>query len=735
MRMNRFSRISTIWRKEFADTLRDHRTVIAMVLVPMVLYPALMLGSLQAFELQVGRLRQEEYTVAVANHDVQQWLRLLVDQDEQQREEERLKREQELAAGDSSAQAAAEAGARFHPPPYKIEAIEDVRQAVMDGRAHVGLLVVGSPLPTSNSINSVRLALVIDDTEIRSQIAAAGLDGALQRTNDRWVNQRLKKANLPEDFVEPLAMTQFNVASAEKVGGSILGQIVPLILVIMTITGAIYPAIDLTAGERERGTLETLMAAPVPTVDLIAGKFVVVASVGMLSAVLNLLSIGGTIYLGGLGDVLTHGNELTIPLHTLPLVLLVLIPLAVMFSAMLLAVCSFARSFKEAQNYVAPVMMAALIPAVIGVLPGTELEGPLLILPVTNIVILTRELFMGQIDHVAILWVTLSTCIYAGAAVAVAAKLFGQEAVLFSDSASIRTLFQRKFFRPRRAPSASQAFLLLALVYSLNFFVQQSMLKSGMQLGSIEHLAALALTLALLFAALPIAAATYARVALTPGLSLSPPKPAALLAGLCFGFSTWVLALAWLTIQERVLPIPPNLVEAAKPLEEQLAGLPIVTALFFIALVPAFCEELFFRGYVLSGLRGSLGKITAVLIVAFAFGVAHYSVHRLVMTAALGVLLGLLVVQWRSIWPAMIAHMMHNSMILLISREDGLLPYLERFGFVDDVSQQVFPPTIWLLGAGVVSGLGIILCVFAPREKSNFEVVATHLQPQHSALG
>ncbi|MFH1748926.1 MAG: ABC transporter permease subunit/CPBP intramembrane protease, partial [Planctomycetota bacterium] len=455
--MNRFSRISTIWRKEFVDTLRDRRTVIAMVLVPMVLYPVLMLGSLMAFEAQVGRLQQEEYTVAVADEQVAAWLRALIDEDEAHRREERAQRQRLALNQDGSAEEAAETGARQKPPTYQIEVFKNVREAVMAGDAHVGLLVVGTPLPTAESTHSIHAALIMDETEIRSQIATAGLDGTLKRINERWVARRIADYELPEDFMHPMHLTQFSVASAEKRGGSVLGQIVPLILIIMTITGAIYPAIDLTAGERERGTLETLMAAPVPTVDLIAGKFVVVASIGMLSAVLNLLSIGGTIYLGGLGDILTQGQDVSIPLHTLPLVLVVLIPLAIMFSAMLLAVCSFARSFKEAQNYVMPVMMAALIPAVIGILPGTELKGPLLIMPVTNIVILTRELFMGQIDHVAILWVTLSTCIYAGAAVAVAAKLFGQEAVLFADSASIRTLLQRRFFKVRQLPSAAQA--------------------------------------------------------------------------------------------------------------------------------------------------------------------------------------------------------------------------------------------------------------------------------------
>ncbi len=722
--MNRFSRISTIWRKEFADTLRDRRTVFAMVIVPMVLYPALMLFSVQAFELQVSRIKQEEYTIAVASEDVRHWLQTrILDPDPA-----RFPGATGVAAEDLDEVVAAAdepeprrprhglstpepAAARKPPPPYRLEIVPDVIQAIAAGTAHVGVLVAGTgeALPTPDAPGSTQVTLVYDEAEIRSQFAASALDGVFQRAAERMVTHRLQQEGLSPDLLKPIEIIQHSVATPEKLGGSILGQIVALILVVMTFTGAIYPAIDLTAGERERGTLETLMAAPVPTVDLIAGKFVVVASVGMLSAALNLLSIGGTVYLAGLGEVVVPGAGLVIPLRTLPLVLVVLIPLAVMFSALLLAVCSFARSFKEAQNYVMPVMMVVLIPAMIGVLPGAELKGPLLILPVTNIVVLTRELFMGEIDRVAILWVIVSTCLYAGAAVGVAAKLFGQEAVLFADSGSIRTLFQRRFFKPAERPGTAHALLLIALVYSLNFFVQRTLFEAGIRPGTREHLAGFALTLVLLFAALPLAVCLYLRVRITTAFSLGRPSWRCVLAAVCFGCSTWILAIAWAAIQERFLPLPGELKEAAQPFGDELARLPVLTVVFFFALFPAFCEELFFRGYALSGLRRTLGALGAVVVVSLAFGVAHYSVHRLIITAALGGLLGLLVVRGNSLWPAMLAHMMHNALILLVTRPE-LQSGLERLGFLDGAPENALPPAPWLIGAGLAVALGIAMC-------------------------
>jgi len=740
--MSRFSRINTIWRKELIDTLRDRRTVIAMVLVPMVLYPALMLGSLQALEIQMSYLLQEEYDVGVASAEARRWLRRLIDSDPARQEEkpgapaEELVEEAQSHTEETRDAAAkpslkrtgtqtAKTGVRRKPPEYKIWVVQDVERAVTDGTVHAGVLLTGEP-PLPGVTGSTNVVVAFDESEIRSEIAAAGLEGVLERANLRLLLQRLTEHDLSVDFVQPIALGELNVASAERMAGAILGQIVPLILIVMTITGAIYPAIDLTAGERERGTLETLMVAPVPTVDLIAGKFVVVTLIGLMSAVLNLLSVGGTIWISGLGSMLAPGADFVFPLSALPWILLLLIPLAVMFSAMLLAVCSFARSFKEAQNYIVPVMLAALIPGVVGILPGTRLEGPILIMPVANIVVLTRELFLARFDPFAIFVVALSTSLYAGAAVAVAAKLFGQEAVLFADSGSVKTVFQRKFFKPRTVPTAAQALLVITLVYSLNFYIQQAIGKSGLNEG-LRYLNAIALTIIILFGVGPWFAARYMRVNATRTFQLAAPDPRGLLAALCFGCSTWVLALRWSEIQQRLLPMDSKVVQM---LEQQTAWMWDVNPLllvFFLALVPALCEELFFRGYALSGLRAGLGKVGAVVVVAIAFGMAHYSAQRLVVATALGLLLGLLVLQYRSIWPAMILHFMHNAISITAHHPAGLKPLLVSLGFSDD--PQAVVPGVWVVGASALVAVGVLICIASPRRERQAHLPQPQTQP------
>lgn len=741
--MNRFSRINTIWRKELADTLRDRRTVIAMVLVPLVLYPALMLGSLQAFEIQVSNLVTEKYNLAVKSEDEKRWLRRMIDSDPARREltqeqaEARVEEAQQQADyfGDGRATAfkrggaqTAKSGVYHNPPDYEIWVIPEAADAINSGAVHAAVLVAGKP-PLAGDEGSTQVLIAYDESDIRSEIAAAGIQGILDRANVSMLRHRLQAKNLDLDFVSPIAREAWNIASPERMAGALLGTIVPLILIVMTITGAVYPAIDLTAGERERGTLETLMVAPVPTVDLIAGKFIVVTLIGLLSAVLNLLAIGGTIYFGGVGSSLLRGSEFVFPLSALPWILVLLVPLAVMFSALLLAVCSFARSFKEAQNYIVPVMLAGMIPGVVGILPGTRLAGPIMIMPVANIVVLTRELFLERFDYFAIFLVVLSTSLYAGAAVAVAAKLFGQEAVLFADAGSVRTIFQRKFFKPRAVPSAAQALLAVVLAFTLNFYIQQAIAKSGLNQG-VRYLAAVGLTIVVVFAVVPWFAARYTRVNPTSAFQLGAPAWRAWPAAVCFGCSTWILALRWNALQQQFLPMDSNV---AKMLEQQFGWLMDVnpwTLVLFLAAIPALAEELFFRGFALSGLRGSLGKVGALLVTAIAFGMTHYSAQRMVATTALGLMLALLVVQYRSIWPAILAHFMHNAISVTASHPDGLKPLLTSLGFPDAAEADI--PGMWVLAAAGLTALGIVICLFPSATAAS---AASYAQNSSSGAG
>lgn len=708
-------RMLRLARKELSEVLRDRRTVVTLVAMPLLLYPLLSVAFQQFF--LASRANPEggpTYRIGVSSKQEHYVLTKRL-----QRGYEALREQNPTVNGKEPTLPQIE---------LNIASPEQLDEELHTGR--IDLILRVPELTRMRGLPSPRWDWDFD-AEASYRPEAPGALGALTLI-ERWL-----AAGYEEDLRDRLnrpgpgprtVLLRLRRQPLEEAGSAMvsLASLVPLILILMTVTGAVYPAIDLTAGERERGTLETLMVAPVPTVDLIAGKFIVVTMIGMLSALLNLISIGGTVYLGGVGAALLPGSDLSIPLSSLPLVLVMLLPLAVLFSAMLLAVCSFARSFKEAQNYILPVMVAALIPGVVGILPATRLEGPILIMPVANVVVLTRDLFLGKSGlGESILWVVLSTSLYAAAAVAIAARLFGQEAVLFSDSGSIKTIFQRRFFKPRAAPTVSTAFLVLALAYTLNFYIQSALQKAGLGAG-MDFLYALTITLLILLVVGPWFAARYARADVFNTFSLRMPTLPGIVAGLCFGLSTWLLMIQWMHVQNGFLPMNPDIQAQLVASEAWMNEISPWTLVVFLALIPAFCEEFFFRGFVLSGLRSGLGKWASLLIVAVAFGLNHHLVYRLIGTSALGLLLGLVVIQHRSIWPSMIAHLMHNGITILATTT--LAPFFAGIGLTLEDGQGL--PPLWIGIAVALAGLGVALCfVGVPREERAWR---TGLQPVFS---
>ncbi len=691
--MSSLDRIRTIYIKELIDILRDRRTLIAMIVVPIVLYPLLMVGSLQAVTIQAKSLDEEKYVIGVVGHEQKnlleymlQWDAKLVSQEHQANENE--------AADSEETKAAAPLGELVKIIAIKTK--DALRVNIRERAIHLGIVFESNVfLKAIDQQNGV--TILSDEADVRGQYVTSRLSDMFDRISNRLVEQRKKRAALPALFDQPFAIDFVNLSAPQ----SILGQILPLILILMTITGAIYPAIDLTAGERERGTLESLMVCPVPVIDLIVGKFLVVTTVAIMGATLNLASVTATVYFGGF-DMLIATSGQGLPLGTMLLILVCLIPFAVLMSAMMLAVCSFARTFKEAQNYVTPVILAALLPGGMAALPAAKLEGVMLVMPVGNMVLLTRELLLGapvQLGH--LLTVLLSTTLYAGAAVAIAATLFGKESVVFADSGSMKTLFSRKLFKPMRLPSVAMSLLYVSLLFPAWFFVQ-SALSPGPNESAVSLLQTSAWLMPLMFVLLPMLMMTFWKVSVKQALSFKVPSVRHLFSAILLGLCMWVPAHELNLIQYQLLGMPQAFAEQAESMAATLQALPLGGVILIIAIIPAVSEELLFRGFLMGGLSSSARKWTAIIASAAIFGVFHFLLFKFIVTATLGILLGYLCWQSRSIWPAIIAHALHNSVAVISIVSPTTF---ERMGIkLEDGAH--LPWTVLLIGCGaVVTGL------------------------------
>ncbi|HVJ82831.1 MAG TPA: CPBP family glutamic-type intramembrane protease, partial [Planctomycetia bacterium] len=465
-----------------------------------------------------------------------------------------------------------------------------------------------------------------------------------------------------EQRAEPLRMSVETLPSSDPPETVPLAVVVPLILIMMTVTGAVYPAIDLTAGERERGTLEVLMAAPVPRMSLLFAKYVAVVTVALLTALVNLVAMSLTLWLGDLGPMLFSAGQIGPKAIAQALAALVLF--AAFFSAVLLALCSFARSFKEAQSYLIPLMLASLAPGIVSLLPNVELDAATATVPLLNMVLLARDLFRNQADPALVFLALVSTITYAMLALATAARLFGSEGVLY-NSPWVGAWRRSTKWKDSAGPAG--ALLAIAIAVPALLFLKGAVRKVvGPDL--VPALSGNGLVLFVVFVGLPLFACWAGRIRRAQAFGLTRPPLLGLAGAAALGGSLWYFALAAVKPFQNVewLKNSPELVARLEALARELAGLPLAQRLVLLALAPAIAEEIFFRGFVLRGLLAK-GKGTAILISGIAFGLFHalavegFWLERVPTSAALGLVLGWLAVRTGSILPGILLHLLHNA--------------------------------------------------------------------------
>ncbi len=537
---------------------------------------------------------------------------------------------------------------------------------------------------------------------------------------------RQRLATIDPTLGDSLPAIAFRTIGSEE-SGSMLATLVPLVLVLMTITGAVYPAIDLTAGERERGTIEALIASPVPRGQVLFAKYTAVVTVALLTAIVNLVAMLVTLKAGGMMRILTGGDD-AIPWFTLLQIFGLLVLFSGFFSALLLCLTSFAKSFKEAQAYLIPLMLLSLAPGVLSLIPGVTLTNTLAVVPLVNIILLTRELLSGVVNPLAATAAVLSTLAYAAAALAVAARLFGTDAILRGSELSAGSLFRR----PQAAsevPAPSTAALVLATIFPVYFWVSNSLAQAAqaaaVEAGDLSQvdirsaLMASALSLAAVFGGIPLIAAWFARDSFATTFRLRSPIGGWRLATAVFGAAVMGLGLWGLAHESFVLTtsrLDPSRIEAARTMMERLQSVPLWVVLLTLAVAPGVIEELCFRGYLFSSLQKVLSPWRTIGLTALLFGIFHVLtgssllIERFVPTTLMGLFLGWVAYRTGSVWPGMLLHAVHNGFLNTVGRYRDELAFLGR---VEDELAHL--PAVWLLVTTSIALLGGWLIWLATR--------------------
>jgi ABC-2 type transport system permease protein/sodium transport system permease protein len=707
------SRIGRLTLKELRETLRDRRTIVTLVLMPLLVYPLLSLGFKQLLLANVTRTDARIWRIAAASdEEAERFGRLFTSGELALREQEdRLPTIEPPGDGPSYAAAEREEPLEARMPSFLTLTGGTLEEELARGQIDLGIRA----RPRADAPNRAysEFELIYRTDSAAGPAAAAFVVERLRAANWRLAQERLKQLGDPGAIPATWRSRPLGSADSQHLQ---LATLVPMVLILMTITGAVYPAIDLTAGERERGTLEALMAAPVPRLGLLFGKYVAVLAVALLTALVNIVGMTVTVLSSGLGQLLFGEHGLT--LGSVVLVFLLLVLFAAFFSAVLLCVTSFARSFKEAQAYLIPLMLVALAPGFLSLFPGIELNAWLAAAPLANIVLLARDTLQG---HANPLWgfvAVLTTALYGTAALGLAARIFGSDSILYGSQSSWSDLFRRPA-APRSHPTLAGAMSCLALIAPLYVVISGSLVQlAGRSMAT--QLIVGAVMLAALFGIVPLAVARWQGVSLVPGFQLRSAPRVGFLGAIVFGAALAPLAYELIvvsqalgigTLTERDLAEKTPLVQR---LIVQWRALPPALVFAAIALVPAIVEELFFRGYLLGSMRGRLPAWLGIIFTAMVFGLFHASVGGLIATErvlssmALGLALGWVCWTTRSVIPGMLLHATNNSLVVALAYwGDGL----KSLGI--DVEGQKHLPLEWLAGALVLSAVGAILVYLA----------------------
>lgn len=725
--------IRLIFLREVRDQLRDRRTLFMVAVLPLLLYPVLGIAMVQ----MLTTYQEEMRTVVVLGADdlpepplieddrfVESYfenpldaskLKVVADSNPPadlepevmeflRAAQERRPQIEELAAVTERIEAVKQPGGEALPAD-ELAALEQ-RQAELRGvigdwfnRSPVEVLIVipsgyreriselnawlaDRSRPLFDAPASPHPVLLENAAIDKSAIASSRVREALRNWEQQLLELRLEQAQLPQSLHTPFDATNVDLAEEDQFAASVWSKLFPTLLVIMAVTGAFYPAIDVGAGEKERGTMETLLICPATRTEIVTGKFLTVMLFSLATALLNLLSMGFTgkymLELSGSSNMGTF-NVSAPPTSALIWLVVLAVPVSSLFSALSLAFAMFARSSKEGQYYLTPLLMVSIGLTLFCLNPGVEINGYYSLLPVVGPALLLKALLLGATaaGPLSVYFgnVLVSSLAYSALALWWGIDLFRREDILFREAERFDLrLWVRHVLRDKEStPGFTEAafcFVLILVLQFASYGVMQRELSAVppsekvlklLEVQTIYLLATVA-TPALIMAAL-------LTTDFRKTLKLHWPRPSMLAAGFALPFLLLPLSQELMSALEGFFPsLPDEVTQVFGAMSDR--NLSWWRPLLAFAVAPAVCEELAFRGFILSGMQRSGRKWLPIIMSSVAFGIVHLISQQVFNAILLGLVLGLLAVRSRSLWPCIIFHFLFNGTQVLLARTD-----------------------------------------------------------------
>lgn len=674
--MNRAT-IGLLFRHETRMLLRDRRTVVLSILLPLVVLPAILFGMKFMSELRRDRLDATTYRYAVAGAYADS-VRTLI--------------------GRGGLRAAAEAGDGRQPVSFV-----EVEAARPDSSLAAGELDFYLDALTGSQADSLDLAAAAaDSAEVPDERReAATVEGAITepggddtedvdvtvaderypgvpvvrvyfRANrdesragsammvDRLVEARkqdradaLRSHGFEGDPDESIRLSRVDVATPEQAAGFYFGRLLPLLLVFLTLTGASVAAMDSVAGEKERGSLETLLTTSASRIEIITAKQLTILSVALF---ITLAQAGNLFVYLGLG-LIELPAELDIEVS--PVAVLVLfalfVPVAVVVSSLLLLVSTYAKTYRETQLYILPVFLGLMVLTAAGLLPAVSLRSLIAVVPVANVSVAVREIMVAHYDVPMLLVTCLSMLAAAFLLLRMSSRMLDMERLITAQEADEADLQGGAALFPRRvllwfagmfaliviAPANVDALTRLEGQWAFNMF-------GVFFLGSLLMI-------------------RVHRLDWREALAIRPVRPQVWLAVLLLVPSTLLTGIFVVGLSSVFLPFPEEMLEkfASQLIPDDF---PMWQILLMLAVTPGIVEEMAFRGLLLHGLHRRLRPLVLILVVGLIFGLFHQALFRIIPTSYLGMVLTAVAVLTGSIFPCILLHAGNNAFAFLLYR-------------------------------------------------------------------
>ena len=709
--------VRLIYLREIRDQLRDRRTLFMIAVLPLILYPLL---GMSVFQLSQFLRKSEPRILVIGSEQLaaRDDLPPLFEEGRVAAEllgdphlAERLQLEFIAVGGSDAGQAEASRRAADHlaAAERRLKAGDvqvvlyfpnDFGARLQELREQVDAGSTADVSPKPEPITIPEPQLYYNSSKEVSRVAHMHIERLVNAWKTQIIRENLLASRVPANAARPFEIKPRDVADRHQQQTLLWSKVLPFVLFIWALTGAFYPAVDLCAGEKERGTLETLLSSPARRTEIVWGKLFTVMTFSILTALLNLASLGFTaryvvaqLQMLPTGD-LAQGLELP-PLGSVLWLVVALVPMSALFSALCLACAAFARSTKEGQYYLMPLLLVTLPLMMLPMAPGAELDLGNSLIPVTGVVLLLRNLVQGNFAEalryaLPVCVVTLACC---HMAIRWAVYQFNQESVLFRESErlDLRRWLVHLVRDRRETPSLAEAFFAVALIYIVQFFTRLALSANPPESPDFRYMALVVFISQVVCIALPALLMTVllAGRPLKTLLLDRAPNGAVCAAAISLAVCVHPLGAQLVAWIRKVYPISQDVLDfthaVARSLQEApYAWLPFV----LVAVLPALCEEVAFRGFILSGLRHVGSKWWAIGLSAVMFGIAHTIVQQSLAAAALGLVLGYLAVQSGSLVPCILFHITYNGLMLAAAR----LPELaKRWPIVEDLVRDSGP--------------------------------------------